>query len=195
MENLDFTSHPFLLIHHFTKKYGSGIIFEFSKYKYVKNSLLDFRKPFKVQANELTEEYLKHLNNSLEIDEEYALHSKVILGNSKTMHIPMIDFDRKYLLSKWDLIKQVLPLEITREFYIFESGKSHHGYSLHFLTIDEWIDFMGLLLLVNVNSGQKHITDPRWIGHRLRAGYSALRWSHNSGLYIQIPKLYKKHTI
>jgi hypothetical protein len=45
---------------------------------------------------------------------------------------------------------------------------------------------MGSLLLLNKPSGFKLI-DERWVGHRIMAGYSALRWSCNTKQYKKMP--------
>ena len=47
---------------------------------------------------------------------------------------------------------------------------------------------MGSLLLVNPPHSSNNIIDTRWIGHRIRSGFSALRWSNNSGTYKAVPK-------
>lgn len=68
----------------------------------------------------------------------------------------------------------------------YESGRSFHGYGSRLLTKSEWIEFMGILLLSN-QKDLKPTVDPRWIGHRLIGGYSALRWTKNTYHYLNFP--------
>lgn len=70
----------------------------------------------------------------------------------------------------------------------FDSGRSFHGYGATLVTATEWRQLMGRLLLAN-KPNLLPLIDPRWVGHRLIAGYSALRWSCNTSQYIQPPQL------
>ena len=72
------------------------------------------------------------------------------------------------------------------EFAIFDSGRSFHAYGNRLLSTEEWIQFMGSLLLLN-EPGKNKLIDTRWIGHRLMAGYSSLRWSCNTRWYKRFP--------
>lgn len=87
-------------------------------------------------------------------------------------------------------VLNVLPKLLISKMIWYESGRSFHGYGTTLISNEEWIQLMGRLLLVN--QPQQHpIVDSRWIGHRLIAGYSALRWTKNTDDYIQVPKLLK----
>jgi len=68
----------------------------------------------------------------------------------------------------------------------FSSGRSFHGYSTYLLGPKDWREFNGRLLLVN-NNTIGNVIDSRWIGHRMIAGYSSLRWSKNTEIHSQTP--------
>lgn len=46
---------------------------------------------------------------------------------------------------------------------------------------------MGKLFLAT-QVGVPPTVDPRWVGHRLIAGYAALRWTKNTPHYVDTPK-------
>ncbi|MGC1520222.1 MAG: hypothetical protein WA803_01670, partial [Steroidobacteraceae bacterium] len=76
---------------------------------------------------------------------------------------------------------------LTSSFLYFDSGRSFHAYGLQLISPGEWREFMAKLLLLNLPEGE-HLIDARWVGHRLVAGYGALRWSANSDFYLQVPR-------
>lgn len=158
----------------------------FSYYRYTPRSYLDDRVEFTVPIEAVNESYLLNLLDKLDSDQELAFHSKVILGGGKIMHLPMIDlglrkFDKSAIsaLNKFQSYNKNI-------FALFDSGRSFHLYGSHLLEEKQWSNFMGELLLLNEPSGQKLI-DTRWIGHRLIAGYSALRLSCNTSHYKAFP--------
>ena len=161
--------------------------FTFSKYTYLPQSFIDERNVFTVNSWYLNDENLMNIINSLGQGEELAFHSQ-IFDFGKQYHLPLIDFgnvDRgimdssvlRDLASHWNL-----------SFNIYNSGRSYHAYGNRLVSNDEWLKFMGSLLLLNKPSGFKLI-DERWVGHRIMAGYSALRWSLNTSQYKKIPEL------
>lgn len=156
-----------------------------SKYHYVPQSFNDYRYEFSISVQNLNENTLLDMILSLEPEFELAMHSKVIIGNN-IYHFPMIDFGSKgsspaasetirELCSYWNM-----------SFNIYESGRSFHAYGNRLLTHEEWLQFMGSLLLLNKPSGYKLI-DERWVGHRIMGGYSSLRWSKNTSHYKRFP--------
>ena len=108
-----------------------------------------------------------------------------MLRNGTTAHIPMADMATN---AKAPLIKLQTLLEHTGfgGFKWYSSGRSFHGYGDRLLSDSDWIRLMGALLLSN-QRGMNPIVDPRWIGHRLLAGYSTLRWTKNTKHYIDYP--------
>ena len=148
-------------------------------------SLEDKRTRFKVPLRAVTIDWLKSELLQLEAEHDLAMESVLSLGG-RTVHIPMIDFasspSRKMAAVAW--MKQNNRLK----FHFFESGRSLHAYGIDPVSQRNWVRLMGLLLLSNLPD-QPPIVDTRWIGHRLMAGYSSLRWSKNSSRYLAQPTL------
>lgn len=177
--------HPF---HFLSQFYEKNFTFTFSKYIYTPDSLLDDRECFLIKGNELTEDRINYEINSLNTDQELAVHSKVKYKNHN-YHIPMIDFSITPPITEniFSRINYFIPKKIILDTQAFSSGRSLHAYSSHIIRPGEWYEFMGRLLLINLKN-EPDIIDNRWIGHRLMSGYSSLRWSNNSGNYLSMPK-------
>lgn len=158
-----------------------------SYYIYRPQSLLDERTDISVSR----ETFLDPTSINLLIlncpnGRDLAFHSTVTLEDGSTRHIPMIDMStgaRAHL----EKLKAFLDAETYYGFVWFESGRSFHGYGSQLITHSEWVSHMGQLLLSN-QKDMKPTVDPRWIGHRLIAGYSALRWSRNTEHYLKMPQ-------
>lgn len=124
----------------------------------------------------------------LAIKEELTLHS-LILWKGRRYHIPFIDF---YTSSSEEVYNS---LEVLREkynfdIYIFETGRSFHAYFDGLLPQDEWIKFLADLLLLN--KYDRLITDFRWVAHSMNQGFSSLRQSCNTPVYLEYPKYHSK---
>lgn len=180
--------HPFYFVEKLRDK--RSIVFQFSKYVYTPDSLFDEREYIEITSDTFSEKNIIELINSLNRDQELAIHSKVVV-NGKTFHIPMIDFAIQDSLSSDIMyrIKQLLPKNIFANMAFYDSGRSLHAYSTTLISPKQWIEFMGRLLLVNKKN--QEIVDSRWVGHRLLGGYSSLRWSNNSGQYLSEPKAFR----
>jgi len=182
--------HPILWICEILSLYqhwnclSSSASINFSRYRYKPHSFKDERESFYISINELDKSSIFDLLVNLEDDQELALSSTIYdLGSE--YHFPLIDFggkDSKLLestfidfCSYWDM-----------EFQVYSSGRSFHAYGNKILTSSEWIKFMGSLLLLNIPGASK-IIDDRWVGHRILAGYSSLRWSKNTSQYKKYP--------
>lgn len=185
---IDLERHPVLVIDALQDRYDGEIEFEFSKYIHTPQQLLDKRQTFRITGVAVTESWANEVVESLQNDEELALHSRV-KRRGRTFHIPMIDF----VSTEWtddveQELRKYLPKKILGEIFIFSSGRSFHAYSLHLLEPKEWIEFMGRLLLINPPENVQ-IVDSRWVGHRLIGGYSSLRWSCNTDSYRKYPEV------
>jgi hypothetical protein len=178
--------HPYFFLANLFNK--AGAIFHLSKYIYTADSIIDEREFIKVSAKEFTLEWLESTLQSLEKDQELALHSQVFM-NGRMLHIPMIDFALESSISPVTLsrMRYFIPNRVMLNLALFESGRSFHAYSTTLISPKQWIDFMGRLLLIN-ERGSQEIIDTRWIGHRLVGGFSSLRWSNNTGLYLRMPQ-------
>lgn len=116
---------------------------------------------------------------------ELALHSNVRMLDGEERHLVMIDMStgaRAHL----EKLRSFLGDHFFQQLAWFSSGRSFHGYGSVLLSKDDWVKFMGLLLLAN-KPRMEPTVDPRWIGHRLLGGYSALRWTKNTRHYLTPP--------
>ncbi|MFT7389033.1 MAG: hypothetical protein ACI8VC_002297 [Candidatus Endobugula sp.] len=162
---------------------------QFSIYKYHPQTVLDERTIIEVSSRSIDFSWVKEKISSLRSDEELAFHSVYKKGRN-IYHIPMIDLNcppNELVLAKSKLAK-ILPHHIFAGLVFYDSGRSLHAYGSTALKNKEWIQFMGRLLLVN-HPEEPTVIDTRWIGHRLLGGYSSLRWSSNSGMYLKIPQI------
>jgi len=123
--------------------------------------------------------------NQTPVDQELAIHSDVRVVTNERFHLVMVDMSTaaKAHLEK---LRAFLGDNSFEKIVWFSSGRSFHGYGEDLLTEAEWTKFMGLLLLAN-KPRMEPTVDPRWIGHRLLAGYSALRWTKNTSYYLGSP--------
>lgn len=151
--------HPIYFIDELLSKYinfgilSSSANLTFSKYKYKPQSYEDERKSFNYSISDLTKSSLIDMLIDLEDGEELALHSEIIDFGSE-FHLPLIDFGGKdnklfeatfiRFCSYWNI-----------EFQVYSSGRSYHGYGDRLLSKDEWIKFMGSLLLLNIPGSNK----------------------------------------
>ena len=181
--------HPSLVIQEIVKQYGTDFNFEFSHYVYVPRTIKDERNTFVIPAQELTQIKLEELCASTPIGTELALHSRVLFLDGTVKHIPMVDLAARST-GIIRLVIDVLPVELLDSMIWFESGRSFHGYGTVLISEKDWIKLMGRFLLVN-QPQLPPVVDPRWVGHRLISGYSALRWTRNTSHYLQVPELAK----
>lgn len=159
---------------------------ELSFYHYLPQSLTDTRHVVTVGVESFLDLiYMERLISNCPSGAEVAIHSRVKMLNGEIKHIPMIDLSTATAahLSK---LRPFLNEDFDK-FAWFKSGRSYHGYGGRFINSEELIDFMGRLLLVN-QIGMPPTVDPRWVGHRLIAGYAALRWTKNTSQYTDIPR-------
>lgn len=158
-----------------------------SYYVYQPQSLFDSRRTFEVSRSRfLNQVYVESLVEACPPLHEIAFHSAVSCNTGEVKHLPMVDMATEDL----GILAEVNDFLVEGDFHGFvwyESGRSFHGYGSLFISHSEWILLMGKLLLCNPRSGA-NIVDPRWIGHRLIGGYSALRWSKNTPQYHSIPR-------
>ncbi|MEQ1091401.1 hypothetical protein ABLT91_13810 [Acinetobacter pittii] len=180
------TSHPFFFLKNFL---DSDSTYSLSKYIYLPDSLSDERIITQVSGYNFDLNFVNTTICSLDYDQELAFHSIIKTKYGKKLHIPMIDFSTDNLnIDVYYRLKNFIDYKILSNMVFYSSGNSFHAYSSKLLTHKEWLNFMGSLLLVNPPHSSHNIIDTRWIGHRIRSGFSALRWSNNSGTYKAVPK-------
>lgn len=179
--------HPREVIDALRLRTKSRLILSFSQYLYEPQSPFDRRERFQVEGSRVTQAWVREQLDSLPVGWDLALESAVKLADGGTRHIPMIDFAINRLGPPELLhLRRLLGARRVGKFQYYCSGRSFHAYGLEFLRPKEWVEFMGRLLLLNL-PGSPPIVDSRWIGHRLMAGYAALRWSANSPHYCGMP--------
>ncbi|MEW2739765.1 hypothetical protein ABZ131_11405 [Providencia rettgeri] len=185
-KGMNLKRHPFSWISSFLQNnLWNNFTVELSKYIYTPQSLNDYRRQFNIPSYELSENTINSLLNELENNMELALHSRVYTNNL-VYHIPMIDFRVKEINTSTFNTLIELSQYWNIQFMLYSSGRSYHAYGNRLLTPNEWLQFMGSLLLINKPSESKLI-DERWIGHRIMGGYASLRWSNNSNHYKKYP--------
>lgn len=188
--NMKINRHPIFWICDLLSAYrgwnslSSETVLHFSKYKYYPHSYKDEREIFKFPMYKLDKSSLFDMFMDLDDDQELSLNSNINDLNLE-YHLPLIDFGGKEskliessfkeFCAYWDM-----------QFQIYSSGRSYHAYGDRLLSSTEWIKFMGSLLLLNI-PGTSKIIDDRWVGHRILAGYSSLRWSKNTSQYKKYP--------
>ena len=186
--NLDSSSHPIALVERLRRAHSSGLMLQFSRYKYEPQSPFDYREIIEVHSDEVTESWLWKQFECLPESWDLAWHSLVTTHRKRSFHVPMVDFvATSFNKEKKRLIHHLIGNFISDSIVYYSTGRSYHGYSTALLGPQEWREFMGRLLLLNLPCSEA-IVDCRWIGHRLIAGYSSLRWSSNSSHYLQMPR-------
>lgn len=182
----DLARHPIQVIARLRQFIPPSSIFHLSYYAYVPQALEDPRRHFAVEAAQLGIELFQRLLVETPNGMELAIHSNVstLLGE---LHIPMVDLATpdECEISK---VVAVLPGELAKRMEWYKSGRSFHGYGYALVSRLAWEQMMGSLLLANAPNSDP-IVDPRWIGHRLLAGYAALRLTRNTDHYLAYPKL------
>ncbi|MDZ7865648.1 hypothetical protein [Acidovorax sp.] len=179
-----YASHPVNLVPQWVNALGDGEwIASFSCYKYVPQTIVDKRERFKIPIARITPQWLEAKIAELPADSELALDSVLRFGRHE-MHIPMVDFAAD-LCRRKEVIAWVAE-NLNFELQLFSSGRSYHAYGIKPVSRKKWVHLMGLLLLANMPD-KPALIDTRWVGHRLLAGYSSLRWSLNSSHYLSIP--------
>ncbi|HVT38504.1 MAG TPA: hypothetical protein VHE78_05650 [Gemmatimonadaceae bacterium] len=112
-------------------------------------------------------------------EQEIAFDSIVYSNARGVQHVPLVDF----LSSKRrdvERASEALVAEYSAaRAALFASGESYHLYLGILLSTNEWLKFMGRLLLLNLPDS-KPVTDARWVGRRLIGGFGALRLSANT---------------
>ena len=194
MNNLLPSEHPYWFIRGLVAAWPDPIeSLGFSYYRYFPQSLEDPRKEFSIS----TSTFLNPVEMCSVLDGtpqgcELAFHSKVKLIRGVVMHVPLIDMSTGSPAQ----LEKLRPFlgELYSRFQWYNSGRSFHGYADILVEVDTWAAMLGALLLAN-QKGLPPTVDPRWIGHRLIAGYSALRWTKNTDYYLELPRVMRQHFV
>ncbi|MCW5665445.1 MAG: hypothetical protein KIT35_16555 [Piscinibacter sp.] len=179
-------SHPYWHVREVVERRSDIIALPLSYYTYVPQSVVDTRSTWLLPASEfLSAERVEALMAVTPAGQELAIHSDVSLVSGARAHLVMVDMatSAKAHLEK---LSTFLRDNFSQQISWFSSGRSFHGYGSDLLAEQDWVKFMGLLLLANKPRLEPTV-DPRWIGHRLLAGYAALRWTKNTSHYLVPP--------
>lgn len=181
-------SHPYWHVRSILEHRDDVCSVSFSYYTYTPRSVKDDRISFNLSFHDfLNPELVSKYMEKVPLGQEMAIHSNVQLLTGEVVHLVMLDMSTS-AKAHLEKLKVFLGINFFEEIKWFRSGRSFHGYGQTLLSRDEWVKFMGLLLLANQPKLEPTV-DPRWIGHRLLAGYAALRWTKNTDYYIGLPTL------
>lgn len=181
------SQHPIRVVWDLVDSADGELTFMFSRYFHRPQSVLDEREVFVVRGEDVTEAWLQESINGLKDGWELAIGSRVLDSRGRLWQMPMIDLAADVIdLREFELLSRLIPASLWRTAALFHSGRSYHLYFRKLIKKGEWPAFMGRLLLANLPE-RKPITDTRWIGHRLIAGYGSLRWSANSQYHSKLP--------
>lgn len=183
---MNFTDHPITALSKWFAEFEQASV-DFSQYRYTARTADGPRSRFRVPTADVTTDWLRNRLAELEPDKELAIHSLVVLSDGSERHIPMADLQTRNAESARAEMQEVAVDFGLKRPLVYDSGRSFHVYWLNLIKTKMWVRFMGRLLLSNA-PGNESVVDPRWVGHRLVAGYSALRWSLNTPHYLGMPR-------
>jgi len=186
VRTFDELEHPIGFVRELAALSGDSISFEFSKYQYRPRMIDDERRTYRVHAEELRG-WIETTDGLLREEEDLAFHSRVYVKNERLRHIPMVDFKERPSSSDLGMICNVLRTFQIDKVVLYDSGRSAHLYGVALITHEEWLRFLGRILLFNLPN-DREIIDTRWVGHRLMAGYGTLRWTKNNPHYLAMPR-------
>ncbi len=98
-----------------------------------------------------------------------SICSKVKLDNNQYRHLPQMNLHPEASLSVDDVVKVVNSLTENMVGYLMKSGRYLHYYGFGLFDEAQWLRFLAQFLMPTI------IVSPRYIGHSLYRGYTALR--------------------
>lgn len=181
-------SHPIDLIEEYLSGISDKVTVELAIYDYTPQSVTDSRSVREIGLPALRREY-HALRSQLRAEQEIAFQLSV-RTNSRSLpaHVPMIDFVGSPPPTAFADAASILRHFGAERAYLYDSGRSFHMYGTNLVSKHRWEQMLGRLLLLNL-PGRDPVVDTRWVGHRLIAGYGALRWSSRSSLHQREPRL------
>ncbi len=139
-----------------------------------------------VHYGDITESLVESLMDGLHEGQELALQSQVYnQHNEPKGHLLFADCVGNHEAGAFS---QALPARFKiNETWVYNSGRSSHGYFPGLLSTEQWRQFLGSLLLWNQHRENFFLIDERWVGHALEHSYNALRWSAHSARHTHAP--------
>lgn len=189
-------SPPSLFLEHLVSVTEGQIALDFEAYEHraLRGTL---RTPVKSTESSVTRQ-IEELLQGLKPSEELAVRTKVHRPSQdqddwdytvpfELDQIPAIDF----CVTEFDdafagRVARALGFLKLPEMFIYASGRSFHGYVNVLVNYEGWVEFMGMMLLLN-KIDAPNATDVRWCGHKLKRGYGTLRLSKNTERHPRVP--------
>lgn len=179
-------SHPYWHVRSIVEQRDDIETLSMSYYSYRPQTVTDQRVTWKISAVEfLDSSQVENIIAETPPGQELAIHSDIVFKSGTRQHLVMVDMSTS-AKAHLDKLRTYLGDHFFQQIAWFNSGRSFHGYGEKLLSEQAWVQFMGLLLLANQPRIEPTV-DPRWIGHRLLAGYAALRWTKNTAFYLTPP--------
>lgn len=185
------SSHPYWHVRSIVERRADVVAVPASYYTYKPQTVADTRTDFLIPVAEFLDPQQMQLRmEQTPVGQEMAVNSDFRLTSEVRVHLVMVDMSTS-AKAHLEKLRAFLGDNVFHKIAWFESGRSFHGYGDSLLDEREWVKFMGLLLLANQPRLEPTV-DPRWIGHRLLAGYSSLRWTKNTTHYRGVPTILDK---
>ena len=180
-------SHPYWHLRAIIERFAEVAAVPFSYYEYTPRTVEDRRSSLIMPVEQfLDEAEVYRAMNDAGKRRELAVHSDLLMCDGRRLHLTMVDMSTS-ARAHLEKLRGFLGDNVFQRIAWYASGRSFHGYGESLLERDEWVKFMGLLLLANQPRLELTV-DPRWIGHRLLAGYASLRWTCNTPYYLKLPR-------
>lgn len=178
--------HPYWHVRSVIERRSDVLAVPVSYYTYQPRTVEDSRTTWLIPTEDFLDPlHMFQLMEATPAGQELAVHSDVRLRNKEHAHLVMVDMSTS-AKAHIEKLRAFIGDNFFHKIAWYESGRSFHGYGETLLSEAEWVKFMGLLLLVNQPKLEPTV-DPRWIGHRLLAGYASLRWTKNTQHYLGVP--------
>lgn len=136
----------------------------------------------KFTRSEFLELKLENLTTT-EQHQVWSFTSKVRLTDGSYRHIPMMNFHPLKGVSVEDILYFIRLIEPSHKAVLLESGRYFHYYGGLLLTEEDWLQFNAKFLMPMI------LVRSRYIGHRVRDGYSTLRLTHDNQFKPKIPRV------
>lgn len=180
-------THPYWHLRTVVERSAEVEAVPFSYYAYTPQTVEDRRSSFTMPVEQfLDEAEVYRAMEGAPKGQELAVHSDLLMRDGRRLHLVMVDMSTS-ARAHLEKLRGFLGDNFFQCISWYASGRSFHGYGASLLEQDEWVQFMGLLLLANKPRLEPTV-DPRWIGHRLIAGYASLRWTCNTPYYLTLPR-------
>ncbi len=180
-------THPYWHLRAIIKRSIDVEAVPLSYYAYTPQTVEDIRSSFLMSTEQFLDEteVYRAMEGAGE-GQELAVHSDLLMRDGRRLHLVMVDMSTS-ARAHLEKLRGFLGDNFFQRISWYASGRSFHGYGESLLEREEWVRFMGLLLLANQPRLEPTV-DPRWIGHRLLAGYASLRWTCNTSHYLTLPR-------